>query len=235
MLTNSCLFGWSFGQGDLDMFACSENRLYRNDGDGKFVSVVGAGDYGSSAYQDFYDREENDATNWDGNFKFRSRIESLGIGCADLELADVNADGWLDVFVMNRHSSEEYYYQDRIRNEMYLSNGDGTFSAQLDNNFTAWQSRGRRREAKELFMVDIDSDGDIDIHYVSIVDSCADSECVGNGLYTQQIIYINDGAGNFEMTRNCEGWNMPWSGLSSTGFVFLQQDIDDDGGHCSRV
>jgi len=71
-----------------DNFRGTSPRLYYNNGDGTFTDVT----------------EKEKLTNPDG--------KSLGV-----VLADLNNDGWPDIFIAN----------DTERNFIYLNNGDGTF------------------------------------------------------------------------------------------------------------
>lgn len=113
----------SFGQRNTrnERDAYGGHKLYRND-DGKFVDVSAkAGIFGSE----------------------------IGFGLG-LGVADVNRDGWPDVYVANDFFERDY---------LYLNKHDGTFAEQLDKALTAdsYFSMG-------MDMADVDNDGWSDIY-----------------------------------------------------------------------
>ncbi|RMF26313.1 MAG: CRTAC1 family protein, partial [Bacteroidetes bacterium] len=93
-----------------------------------------------------------------GNFRFEDITERAGVRttgwCAGVTMADVNADGWLDIYVCRA-----YYDDPELRtNLLFMNNGDGTFTEQAarlgvaDPNFSV---------AASFF--DYDRDGDLDL------------------------------------------------------------------------
>ena len=102
-----------------DGSARNTDRLYRNNGNNTFSNIS----------------KEAGIT-----------IEGWGHAAA---IADINLDGWPDVYVAN----------DFISNDLcYINNGDGTFTNQLDTYFkhTAWNAMGTD-------VVDINNDGFVDV------------------------------------------------------------------------
>ncbi|MCB0705844.1 MAG: VCBS repeat-containing protein [Saprospiraceae bacterium] len=63
-----------------------------------------------------------------GNFKFEDITRQAGVACSGVwtsgvSLADVNSDGWLDIYVCKSGAPEG----DRRYNELFINQGDGTF------------------------------------------------------------------------------------------------------------
>jgi hypothetical protein len=118
------------------------NLLYRNNGDGTFTEVGEAtnmndGDQSwTTVFEDFDNDGDFDSFTvnhaWanrlmenDGNGNFTDIIASSGINANDLgawncDAGDFNNDGWIDIF-------------SELSDELYLNNGDGTFTPQQLN------------------------------------------------------------------------------------------------------
>ncbi len=167
--------------GDPDLFLCNENKtpnsLFRNDGNGIFTKILIAGDLLVAA-------ESSMSASW----------------------ADVNNDGWMDVFVCNTNSFAP------AANVLYINQKNGgflavkePFSSDLGCSFSASFS-------------DYDNDGDVDL-------------AVSNGFCTGNIfnfLYLNDGKGNFtrdlqsitDLSTPCS-FGLAWSDLDRNGFQDL--------------
>jgi hypothetical protein len=167
--------------GKIDLFVCNEentaNALYRNDGDGLFSRVQNAGDL-------FAVTRSSMSASW----------------------ADVNNDGWSDVFIANSG-----FFQPQ-NNQLFINNGDGTFLAQQG----PWDEDGGCSFSSSY--ADYDNDGDLDL-------------AVTNGYCSGEIfnfLYINDGDGNFtadEMSVNdlstpCS-YGLAWGDFDNNGFADL--------------
>lgn len=105
------------------------NRLYLNKGDMTFVDVT----------------EE-------------AGLASEGIWTTGVSLADVNADGWLDIYVCKSGPPGG----ERRHNELYINNGDGTFTERAHEYGVA--VTGLSIHAS---FFDYDGDGDLDMYLLS--------------------------------------------------------------------
>jgi hypothetical protein len=98
-----------------------------------------------------------------GNFNFEDITEKAGIKgnadwCTGTAMADINGDGFLDIYV----STISSIYNLKGKNELYLNNGNGTFTEcagkyGLDHSGTSIQ----------MAFFDYDRDGDMDCYLVT--------------------------------------------------------------------
>lgn len=148
------------------------DKLYRNDGNrftdvssqaGIYGSVIGfglgvtVGDVNNDTWMDifisndFFERDYLYINNQDGTFRevLEMSIPSISAASMGADLADINNDGWMDIFVTDMLPEQyarlkqvtifenwdklmynvrnDYYYQ-FTRNMLHLNNGDDTFS-----------------------------------------------------------------------------------------------------------
>ena len=148
------------------------DKLYRNDG-GQFVdvsdqaniygSVIGfglgvtIGDIDKDGWQDiyvsndFFERDYIYMNNGDGTFRenLEDQMRSISAASMGADMADINNDGYSDIFVTDMLPEPDYrlktkttfenwdryqynvkhgYYHQFIRNMLHLNNGDDTFS-----------------------------------------------------------------------------------------------------------
>lgn len=98
-----------------------------------------------------------------GNFQFEDITESAGVGgnkpwSTGVTMADINADGWLDIYVSNAGNMEGNNHD----NDLYINNGDNTFTEQAheynlaETGFTTHAS-----------FFDYDKDGDLDVYILN--------------------------------------------------------------------
>ena len=98
-----------------------------------------------------------------GDFKFEDVTEKAGVKgladwCAGAVMADVNGDGWLDIYV----SAISNQFGLKGHNELYINKGDGTFteqSAKYGLNFSGLSGQSA--------FFDYDHDGDLDCYLVN--------------------------------------------------------------------
>jgi hypothetical protein len=138
------------GDGDLDLFVPNGNverqddALYLNDGAGGFI------------------RAPAGPVTADGG-------PSIGG-----TFADVNKDGYLDLFVTNRENAG---------NVFYLGGAGGTFTPVTSGDIAA-----DRASSNSSSWVDVDTDGDLDLFVVNFT--------------AEDFLYLNDGAPGYTFTRN---------------------------------
>ncbi len=193
--------------GDLDIYVCKNgmyNLLYRNEGNTTFTDVsaiagvggtsgagtsaVAVGDYNRDRYPDLYvvnyRKELNKLynNNRDGTFSDVTNVMT-GLEWSDSKTAewgDFNNDGLLDLFVVNRSSS----------NKLFQYNYNGLFT-----DITGQSQLGDIGEGVVASVGDLDGDGLQDI-------------CVGNrgsGGTGQLLFYLQNGEGTFDELSSLSG------------------------------
>ncbi len=158
-----------------EMYRARPSRFYRNRGDGTFADVTAAAGMA------------------------REFGPALGVATAD-----VNRDGWIDIFVAN----------DQQENQLWINQGDGRFL----NLAPLWGvALGEAGEAKADMGVDFgdfDNDGDEDLFV---------TELTSQG----STLYVNDGSGLF--AERSAGAGIRYPSLPYTGFGAGWLDFDNDG------
>ena len=74
-------------------------------------------------------------------------------------MVDINGDGWLDIFVARSGSS---YFNDELRNYLFINNQDNTFSEQAVERGLITEKR-----TKSACFFDYDNDNDLDLYVVN--------------------------------------------------------------------
>ncbi len=118
--------------------------------------------------------------------------------------ADFNNDGWIDIYVGN----------DGQANQLWINQHNGTFKDTAFAAGAAVSGAGNAEASMGIDAGDFDNDGDEDIF-------------VTNWLAQMNVLYVNDGTGNFEDRRAASGLGRP--SLAKTGFGTGWFDYDNDG------
>ena len=185
--------------GDLDVYIGSRlapNTLYRNEGNAVFVPVVaGVEDGGFTMATLFFDYDNDGDPDllscntgdvnrfWrnDGG-SFTDVTDTLGLGqesqCRSAHAADINLDGWLDLYIVNMNEP----------NAFWLSDGEGGFT----DGYLSSGATDNLIGMGALFL-DIENDGDLDLYLT-------------HDANQPNKLYINDGVGNF--TNEAEAWGL---------------------------
>lgn len=213
--------------GRLDLFVANvgfPNKLYRNDGDGRFRDVTRAAGVGggsapsySAAWAD-YDRDgwidlyvangsqnaaaRNFLYHNNGDGTFREVADSAGVGGNEPSLgcawADYDDDGLPDIFVANFGKADR----------LYRNNGDGTFTDRAEQTGVAGVANGAGAA-----WGDFDNDGHLDLYVFNT-----------NAGASADRLYRNRGDGSFDDVTAEEGLSE-----SGDGESVVWGDFDLDG------
>ena len=98
-----------------------------------------------------------------GDFRFEDNTEQASVGgskawSTGAAMVDINADGWLDIYVCNSGDVQG----DNKQNEFFINNGDGTFSERAEEMGLA--DKGFSTHAN---FFDFDKDGDLDVYLLN--------------------------------------------------------------------
>ncbi len=233
------------------------HALLRNDGNLRFTDVTGeagvsgadgsycmgavAADYDNDGDQDLFvaafDRDflyQNE-----GGGRFKDVTEQAGVGggarwTSSAAFADVDCDGWLDLYVVNyveyshelnrrmdcgENQGRRDYCSPRmfngIQDFLYMNHKDGTFKEVARE--VGMGIKNLQGEAKGLGVVatDADLDGDVDLFVAN------DS--------TANFLFINDGTGRFVEDALVRGCAYAWNGEGQAGMGLDSGDFDGDG------
>jgi hypothetical protein len=205
--------GWSVSaafvdydrDGWLDLFV-GNYLIYRVDADIKCRDLAGQRDYcPPSSYRGQSDRLYRNRG--DGTFEDVSRRALAGGAdgpALGVSTADVNGDGWIDIYVGN----------DGEPNQLWINQKDGTFRDAAFLSGAAVSGAGQAEASMGIDAGDFDNDGDEDL-------------VVTNWATQMNVLYANDGTGLFEDRRAASGLGSP--SLAKTGFGTAWFDADNDG------
>lgn len=136
---------------------------YRNFYNGGGVAV---GDVNNDGWEDIYftaNMGPNRLFLNKGGFKFEEVTEKAGVAgtrawSTGVAMADVNGDGWLDIYVCNSGDVKG----DNRQNELFINGKDGTFSEQAE----AYGIADKGLSTHAVFF-DYDKDGDLDLYLLN--------------------------------------------------------------------
>lgn len=128
-----------------------------------------------------------------GNFEFEDISESAGImgkgqWSTGATMADVNGDGWMDIYVCNSGNMEG----DDRRNELFINNGDLTFTEKA--NEYGLDDQGYSTHA---VFFDYDKDGDLDMYLLN-----NSSRAIGSFNMKNNLRHVRDSIGGDKLYRN---------------------------------
>lgn len=161
-----------------------------------------------------------------GDMKFEDITETSGINkkpgwSGGVAMADVNEDGWLDIYVCRMRYEEA----DRRRNLLYINNQDGTFTEAAkeygldDDSYTTGAN-----------FFDADNDGDLDLYLATHPTDFKDKnkqrnyQKIEEGSNSSNRFYRNEGNGKYVEMHKEVGINNHGFGLSVT-----TGDFNNDG------
>jgi hypothetical protein len=136
---------------------------YRNFYNGGGVAI---GDINNDGLQDIYmvsNQAENKLFLNKGNWKFEDITGKAGVAgrkawSTGVTMADVNSDGWLDIYVCNSGDVKG----DNKENELFINNGNGTFTESA----SAYNLNDKGFSTHASFF-DYDKDGDLDAYILN--------------------------------------------------------------------
>jgi hypothetical protein len=191
--------------GWLDLFV-GNYLIYNLESDVHCLSVTGQRDY---CPPNSYRPQPSRLYHNRGNGTFEDVTSKALIGGAygpalGISTADFNNDGWIDIHVAN----------DSMPSQLWINQHDGTFKDTGFLSGVAVSGAGNAEARMGVDAGDFDNDGDEDLF-------------VTNWLDQMNILYANDGSGNFEDRKAASGLGPP--SLAKTGFGTAWFDYDNDG------
>ncbi|MCH8904189.1 MAG: VCBS repeat-containing protein [Bacteroidetes bacterium] len=218
--SNQAVFFDYDNDGDLDMYLGNHPRAFLDDSRMQLFNWMNP----KIATSDKLYRNNGDQTFTDVTVK----VGMLNYGYAlNVMAADINGDGWQDIYVSNDYVEQDY---------MYLNNGDGTFDMVSNEVFKHISNFGMGSD-----LADFNNDGQIDI---CVLDMTAEDNFrqktnmgamapetfwkhveQGYGIqYMRNTLQLNNGNGTFSEIGQLAGIaNTDWS------WAPLLADFDNDG------
>ncbi len=206
---------------------------------------VAAGDINNDGLPDLYftsNNLENKLYLNKGDFKFEDITTQSGAGCLQgwktgVSMVDINADGWLDIYVCRSADGNP----ERRRNSLLINNGDLTFTDKAIEYGLADESY-----TTQAAFFDYDRDGDLDVFLlnhsllqisnsfnISSINRVARYPHVGNKLLRNdngKFVDVSDDAGIYGPSSNY-GLGIGISDFNSDGWpdIYVSNDyVDSD-------
>ncbi len=160
---------------------------------------VGIGDIDNDGLKDIYftgNQVGNRLYRNLGNMRFEDITEKAGVAgnrawSTGVAMADINGDGFLDIYVCNSGDIAG----DNKQNELFINNGDGTFSEQAE----AYGLADRGFSTHAAFF-DFDRDGDLDVYLLN-----NSYKAIGSFNLQKNERPIRDAVGGDKLYRNDGG------------------------------
>ena len=138
-----------------------------------------------------------------GNFQFddatgRAGVAGKGSWSTGVSMADVNGDGWLDIYVCNSGNPREEEQQNQSfsrENELFINNHDGTFTERAQE--YGLQGGGL---ATHTAFFDYDQDGDLDAYILN-----NSFRPIGSFDLRRNLRHTRDSLGGHKLLRNDQG------------------------------
>lgn len=161
---------------------------------------VGIGDVNRDGLMDIYltsNLGKNKLYLNKGNFQFEDITDAANVGgtrawSTGVSFADVNGDGWVDIYVCNSGDISG----DSKQNELFINNGDLTFTEQAESYGLA--DKGFSTHA---VFFDFDRDGDLDVYLLN-----NSYQAIGSFNLMQNVRHVRDSVGGDKLYRNDDGY-----------------------------
>jgi len=199
------------------------NYLYYYNGGG-----VAAGDVDGDSLPDLYFSSNLGANRLYrnlGGYRFEDVTEKAGVAGppgwkTGVAMADVNGDGWLDLYV-----SAVAYLGMKGHNVLYINNGDGTFADRTDQ-----FGLGHVGYSTQAAFLDFDGDGDLDLYLLN--HSTHTERAIGSPALRRvphptagDRLFRNDGARFTDVSAQAG----IYQGVEGYGLGVVASDLDGDG------
>ncbi len=201
--------------------------LYAYNGGG-----VGVGDFNKDGLPDIYftgNQVSNKLYINQGNFQFTDETKKAGVQgligsknwTTGVTVADVNADGWLDIYVSQVSDGKSF----EGHNLLFINNMDGTFTEKAKDYGLDLKGYGQ-----QALFFDYDGDGDLDMfqlnHSVHEADVYvkAEKRSIRDSLSGDRLLQNDNGY--FQDVSEVAGI---YGGATGYGLSALVTDVDNDG------
>lgn len=191
---------------------------------------VGLGDVNNDGLLDIYlaaNMEPNKLYINIGGLVFEDGTEEAGVSgkrawSTGVSMVDINADGWLDIYVCNSGDVEG----DNKQNEFFINNGDGTFTDKATEMGLADQGF-----STHAAFFDYDKDGDLDMYQLN-----NSYRSIGSFNLQKNERPIRDSLGGDKLYRNDNGTFLDvskeagiYGSVIGFGLGVVVSDLDKDG------